>query len=170
VLQPRGRLDQTSSPTLQLILEQSLHQATEAVILDLIWVEAIDSVGLEVLKSGVRLAHRLSKALSFHAVSAPTRAALDLEKATLRALSLGKWAEVWQHEFEQFLNRRTIERFAVVSQSSATAVRGSRSLRDSSPSQATASVITANVALECSTEPVHSTEISVALAYSKIGM
>jgi anti-anti-sigma regulatory factor len=111
VLQPRGDLDQASILAFHGHLVQALYQATEAVIVDLLWVGAIDAEGLAHLETAVRLAARLGKQLSFQSAGAIVRTALDQvftqEAEQIRAVQLGDWQETWQEEFDAFLSHHS---------------------------------------------------------------
>lgn len=105
VLQPRGELDSSTSAAFQVRLEQALHCATKAIVIDLMWVEAIDPAGLEVLKAGVCLAAGLGKNLSFKSLPAKIWAELEVEQITLRSKALGSWATAHREDLDRFLSQ-----------------------------------------------------------------
>jgi anti-anti-sigma regulatory factor len=113
VLQPRGCLDQKQGLAFQATLEQALRQATQTVIVDLLWVEAIDRTGLQMLKAGMQLAATLGKVLSFQPANATVLTVLQPEWTMLRAGRLGNWAEVWHQELDDFLCCRMRQRVGI---------------------------------------------------------
>jgi anti-anti-sigma regulatory factor len=113
VLQPRGYLDQKQGLAFQATLERALRQATQTVIVDLLWIEAIDRTGLQILKAGMQLAAALGKVLSFQPANATVLTVLQPEWTTLRASQLGNWAEVWHEELDNFLGCRMRQRLGM---------------------------------------------------------
>lgn len=106
VLQPRYQIDDATIASFQAELEQALHRTGKAVIVDLMWVGAIDAMGAEALRRSLHLAHRLGKALLFQSLDWSIRDRLDVEQERLRTANLGSWAEAWQESFHQFLGDR----------------------------------------------------------------
>jgi anti-anti-sigma regulatory factor len=113
VLQPRGCLDQKQGLAFQATLERALRQATQTVIVDLLWIEAIDRTGLQILKAGMQLAAALGKVLSFQPANATVLTVLQPEWTTLRTSQLGNWAEVWHEELDNFLGCRMRQRLGM---------------------------------------------------------
>jgi anti-anti-sigma regulatory factor len=105
VLQPWGCLNRDSSAAFQLRLEQALHQAVESVMVDLVWVEAIDSTGVEMLKTSIHLATQLDKSLSFRGLHPSIQAKLEIEQSQQRLNYLGKWSAVLLEDFDRFLSQ-----------------------------------------------------------------
>ncbi|NEQ23779.1 MAG: STAS domain-containing protein [Microcoleus sp. SIO2G3] len=101
VLQPR-LLDRSQSLNFQAVLHQALHRAA-GVIIDFIWIEAIDPAGVAVLKQAVHLAARLGKSIVFQGASATLSALLEQEQDRLRNHSLGDWQPQCNREFDAFL-------------------------------------------------------------------
>jgi anti-anti-sigma factor len=104
VLQPSGVLDRGSSPAFQQTLEDSLAQVADTVIVDLLWVEAIDSCGIIALVAGIHRATALGKSLSFQSMDSQTHAALEAEWNCQRALSFGPWNDLFEQDLELFLD------------------------------------------------------------------
>ena len=104
VLQPGGVLDRSSSPAFQRVLEDSLTQAAETVIVDLLWVEATDTHGILALVAGMQRAAELGKSLTLQSMDSQTRLALEAEWNRQREISFGPWNELFEQNLEQFLN------------------------------------------------------------------
>jgi len=104
VLQPQGTLDESSSPTFQAELEEAIEHATEAVIIDFLWVESTDLNGVAALVAGIQRAADLGKLLSFQSMDSRTRAALAAEGERQRKLRYGSWSSLFKQDLEQFLD------------------------------------------------------------------
>ncbi|UBF26680.1 STAS domain-containing protein [Kovacikia minuta CCNUW1] len=107
VLQPNGSLDSTSSSEFQSVLEESLEQVTEGVIVDLLWVESTDADGIAALVAGIQRATLLGKLLSFQAMDGQTRAALEVEWNRQREISFGPRNDLFEKDLERFLDQLT---------------------------------------------------------------
>lgn len=103
-LQPTGPLDKANSLAFQKMLEDSLEQATEAVIVDMLWIESTDSNGIAVLVAGIQRAAALGKSLSFLSMDRLTRTALETEWNRQRELNFGPWNDLFAQDLEQFLD------------------------------------------------------------------
>lgn len=104
VLQPNGPLDHATSSEFQKALEGSLEQATDSVIVDLLWVNATDSYGIAALVAGMERAATLGKYLSFQAMDTVVRRALESAWERQRESSFGPWNDVFGNELELFLD------------------------------------------------------------------
>ncbi len=103
VLQPEGILDRFSSPAFQKVLEDSLAQVAETVIVDLLWIEATDLHGISALVAGIQRAAALGKSLSFKSMDGQTRLALESEWNRQWEISFGPWNELFEQDLERFL-------------------------------------------------------------------
>lgn len=108
VLQPSGNLNHESSEHFQRSLEAALDLAGKSVIVDLLWIEAVDAVGIAALVSGVERAAWLKKTLSFQSMRHHTRIAMEREWERQRQQRLGDQRDRFHTCLEQFLesNRR----------------------------------------------------------------
>jgi len=104
VLQPNGCLDRNTSQEFQQVLQSALEQATEAVIVDLLWVDSTDAAGISALVNGMQHASALKKSLSFQSMDMRTRTALETEWNQQWERSVGSWNRLFQHDLEQFLD------------------------------------------------------------------
>lgn len=107
VLQPNRLLNETNSCEFQQELERTLEQVTEAVIVDLLWVEAIDAHGIAALVAGLQYATDLGKGLSVQSMHAGDQLALETAWARQQELSAGTWTHTFSHDFESFLDAFT---------------------------------------------------------------
>lgn len=103
VLQPVGDLSQDHASIVQTMLTAALHQAN-AVVLDLIWVDAIAPDGMAVLIGGLQLAKSLGKDLSFYSADAKTYAVLQAQRYHQRS-SLDQDTAACHADFSEFLSR-----------------------------------------------------------------
>ena len=103
VLQPRGALLGAVKTTFEISLEQAIVQA-EAVVVDLLWVTRINAEGITVLLTGMKQAQSIGKSLSFLAMDATTRTALDGVWAEQRASESSPQTDLFTPSFEQFLD------------------------------------------------------------------
>jgi len=104
VLQPNGSLDRTSSPEFQRVLEESLEQVTDAVIVDFLWIESTDIYGVAVLMAGIQRAAVLGKVLTFQSMDVQTWTALASEWDRQREINFGSWNDVFEKDLERFLD------------------------------------------------------------------
>lgn len=104
VLQPNGALNEANSREFQQELEQALEQATETVMVDLLWVEAIDACGIAVLVAGLQRAAALGKFLSFQSMSADSHWVLENAWAQQQEMSAGAWTHTFSSDLELFLD------------------------------------------------------------------
>jgi anti-anti-sigma regulatory factor len=103
VLQPSGCLNAVMSSRFQQELEQALAMTTNAVIVDLLHVEAVEPEGVSALLAGIKLAASLNKLLSICSMSRTTRLALETEWSRQRSVTLGTWSDFCKQDFELFL-------------------------------------------------------------------
>jgi anti-anti-sigma regulatory factor len=103
VLQPCGRLTGIGGATFRTTLAQAIAQA-DSVVVDLLWVEAIDEQGVATLLAGMRQAYALGKSLAFLGMDAATRTALDKIWGQQRDQDLPTQQDLFTPEFEQFLD------------------------------------------------------------------
>lgn len=104
VLQPNGDLTKLSSQTFQQSLEEALDLARESVIVDLLWVKETDGYGIASLIAGLEKASQLGKTISFQAMNARTRVALEIEWNRQRDIQLGSWNILLKDDLERFLD------------------------------------------------------------------
>lgn len=109
VLQPR-LLDRSQISKLQADLHQAIHQAP-AVIVDLIWLKAIDPNAIDpdlaaVCKNALHLAVRLGKSIAFRGANSKLSLLLAQEQACLRHQNLGQWQPQPDSKFHDFLRDR----------------------------------------------------------------
>ncbi len=103
VLQPNGCLNAVTSSRFQQELEQALEVTANAVIVDLLHIEAVEQEGVSALLAGIKLATSLNKSLSICSMSMGTRLALETERGRQRTVTLGAWSDLCKQEFELFL-------------------------------------------------------------------
>jgi len=104
VLQPSGALTQANSREFQYELENTLEQVTEAVIVDLIWVDSTDAYGIAALVAGLERAKALGKFLSFQSMNGSDRLALETAWAHQQEISAGAWTHTFSSDLESFLD------------------------------------------------------------------
>jgi anti-anti-sigma regulatory factor len=119
VLQPNGCLNAVTSSKFQQELEQALEVTANAVIVDLLHVEAVEQEGVSALLAGIKLATSLNKSLSICSMSMKTRLALETERGRQRAVTLGSWSDLCKQEFETFLRTHSWARKQAAAQTSA---------------------------------------------------
>lgn len=116
VLQPTGKLDVAGSRALQVELEAALNRAIVGIIVDLLWVEAIDAVGIEVLVVGLQQAASRGKSLLFQGMDTRTQTALEQEWSRQRQLGPGTRSCHLSRELERYLDgladRRQVSRIS----------------------------------------------------------
>ncbi len=105
VLQPTGDLNCHNSLAFQKALKASLEQVKEAVVVDLLWVNSIDSYGMTAIIQGLRTAIALGKMLSFQASSPALQLALEKEWQRQRQATLGTWDGIFGAQLEAYLDR-----------------------------------------------------------------
>ncbi|MGV0024917.1 STAS domain-containing protein [Phormidesmis priestleyi] len=103
VLQPWGHLTEIRGATFRTALARAIAQA-DSVVVDLLWVEAIDDQGVATLLAGMRQADALGKSLVFLAMDAATRTALDKSWRQQRDTDSPQKTDLFSPEFEQFLD------------------------------------------------------------------
>ncbi len=87
------------------MLENILESAVESVIVDLLWVEAMDATGVAVLVSAAEKASNLGKTLSFQSMNHEIRSAVEMEWDQRRQQRFGTWSDCFDTQLEQFLGR-----------------------------------------------------------------
>lgn len=107
VLQPNGALDQTTSAKFQEQLEDALDRVTDAVIVDLLWVNVTDACGIAALLAGTQRAAAMGKLLSFQSMDISTQIALESAWEHQREISFGPWSDVFNDDLECFLDQFT---------------------------------------------------------------
>lgn len=105
VIQPNGSLDKASSSEFQKVLEQSLEQAIDGVIVDLLWVDSIDSYGISALVACIQQALELGKLLSFQSMTVQTRTPLEAEWTRQREIIFGPRSDLFEKDLERFLDK-----------------------------------------------------------------
>lgn len=105
ILQPRGCLDAAHGAVLAQALEQILRSAPTAVMLDLMWVEAIDAAALTMLQAAAQLAKTLAVSLAFASVDLPTRQALESALNRQQTVYTGSWSSSCRPDFQNFLRQ-----------------------------------------------------------------
>jgi anti-anti-sigma regulatory factor len=103
VLQPYGRLVGISGANFRMTLAQTIAQAA-IVVVDLLWVEAIDEQSVAVLLAAMRQARSSGKVLSFLSMDASTRNALDASWEHQRNIDQPVQTDCFTPGFEQFLD------------------------------------------------------------------
>ena len=103
VLQPRGALLGEVKAAFEIGLEQAIVQA-EAIVVDLLWVTRINAEGIAVFLTGMKQAQAVGKSLSFLAMDAATRTALDAVWTEQRDTQTSPQTDLFTPNFEQFLD------------------------------------------------------------------
>ncbi|KAM3095904.1 STAS domain-containing protein [Phormidesmis sp. 146-12] len=103
VLQPCGRLTGIGGATFRTTLARAIAQST-SVVVDLLWVEAIDDQGVATLLAGMRQACAAGRSLAFLGMDAITRTALDKGWEQQRDVVSSTQIDLFSPEFEQFLD------------------------------------------------------------------
>ncbi|MBW4520482.1 MAG: hypothetical protein KME16_12375 [Scytolyngbya sp. HA4215-MV1] len=104
VLQPGSSTNRVESYEFQAELYRALDDATDAVVVDLLWTDGLSNQAIAVLSAGIKKALLLGKALSFQSMNSATRQALQREWHHHRSLFLGTWNSSFAGELEQFLD------------------------------------------------------------------
>ena len=112
VLQPNGSLNQANSIDFQQGLESMLEQATDGVVVDLLWVGSMDAYGIAALVAGIQRATALGKQMLFQALDANSRLALETEWAHQQESSVGLWKHTFNSNLEAFLDDFTTDKLA----------------------------------------------------------
>lgn len=102
ILQPSGSLNQANSHKFQQELESTLEQVTDAVIVDLLWVDSTDADGIAALVAGIQRATVLGKYLSFQSMNVNAQIALETAWAQHQAITVGAWAHTFSSDLEAF--------------------------------------------------------------------
>lgn len=103
VLQFWGALDATTASNAQQQIEQALHCAAHAVIVDLLWVSAVTQEGFEALRAGIARSLVLEKSLSFESAGSALQQQLDSAWTEQRRQAFGPWEHSVDQGFESFL-------------------------------------------------------------------
>jgi anti-anti-sigma regulatory factor len=106
VLQPMGNLDQQSCIEFEQCLHNALEQATDGVLVDLLWIRAIDSFGIAALVTGIEKASTLHKSFSLHSMNRRTKVAMEAEWEQRRSQRMGTWKNTFAADLEQYLDSR----------------------------------------------------------------
>ena len=102
VLQPQGSLGSEADVTFADSLNRALDQSLE-VIVDLLWVEKVDHVGIALLLTSIEKAKSQGKLLSFLSMDGATRTTLDAVLDQQHDLTSTVQSECFMPDFEQFL-------------------------------------------------------------------
>lgn len=105
ILQPRGCLDAAHGAVLAQALEQILRSAPTAVMLDLMWIDAIDAAALTMLQAAAQLAKTLAVSLAFASVDWHTRQALEAALNRQQTVYTGSWSSTCRPDFQNFLSQ-----------------------------------------------------------------
>jgi hypothetical protein len=81
-----------------------LEQATDGVVVDLLWVGSMDAYGIAALVAGIQRATALGKQMLFQALDANSRLALETEWAHQQESSVGLWKHTFNSNLEAFLD------------------------------------------------------------------
>jgi len=103
VLQFQGVLDATTASDARQQIEQALHCAAHAVIVDLLWVSAVTQEGFEALQAGIARSLVLQKSLSFESAGSALQQQLDGAWTDQRRQAFGPWEHSVDQGFESFL-------------------------------------------------------------------
>lgn len=104
VLQPDGSLNEMNSPAFRQALEQTLEHVTETVMVDFLWVDAIDAHGIAALVAGLQCATALGKVLSFQSMNADSHQALENAWAQQQEHEAGAWTHTFSSDLDVFLD------------------------------------------------------------------
>lgn len=104
ILQPEGSLHEATSHDFQQMLEQALEQVSETVMVDFLWVEAIDAHGIAALVAGLQCAADLGKVLLFQSMNDRDRTALETAWGCQQEVSVGAWTHTFSRDFDLFLD------------------------------------------------------------------
>lgn len=107
VLQPEQELIGNAVASFGQALEAALEQVTETVIVDFLWVNQTDTLGIATLVAGIQRAAVLGKSLSLQSMNAQIRSALEMEWNRQREINFGPWSDRFEHELESFLDSLT---------------------------------------------------------------
>jgi len=77
VLRPNGCLNAMSSPVFTKALEQALELTTDTVVVDLLWVDSVETEGISTLIAGLKRASAMGKTLSLRFMDVATQAAVE---------------------------------------------------------------------------------------------
>jgi anti-anti-sigma regulatory factor len=115
VLQPGYETGTIESLEFQRSLKQALEQATDAVIVDLMWVNTLDAHTTSVLVDGIRWAISLQKSLAFKSIDRATRQMLDAECYRQRVTKFGIMQASFMPDLEQFCEIRQQQKAQIAS-------------------------------------------------------
>lgn len=104
VLQPEQELIGNAVTTFGQALEAALEQVTETVIVDFLWVNQADPLGIATLVAGIQRAASLGKSVSLQSMNAQIRLALEKEWNRQREISFGPWSDRFEQDLESFLD------------------------------------------------------------------
>jgi anti-anti-sigma regulatory factor len=106
VLQPMDWLDQASIDKFQHSFNTALEQASEGVLIDLLWIASTDAYGINALLMAVERAAALNKSLSFQSMNRRIKAAMEAELQQRRSQRLGSWKTSFAADLEHFLDSK----------------------------------------------------------------
>jgi hypothetical protein len=115
VLQPGHDTGTVDSLEFRQLLKQSLDEATETVVVDLIWMNSLDARTTSVLIEGIQWAIALQKSLTFKSIDRATRQMLDTEYHRQRTRMLGTMQTSFTPDLEQFCESRQQQKARVAS-------------------------------------------------------
>ncbi len=105
VLQPSGNLTAVSSAEFGAVLEQAIAQARATVIIDLLWVDEIDPIGITMLATGLQQAAEQGKTLCFQSLNYITWQAVNEAKQQALSPETNR-NDCFRQDFADFLSRR----------------------------------------------------------------
>jgi anti-anti-sigma regulatory factor len=106
VLQPGKGTGKVDTLELHQSIKQALEQATDAVIVDLIWVPSLNPHTMSVLIGGIQKAIAMGKSLSFQSVNSATRQILEAEQHRHHTAKFGVQQSSFAQDLEQFFDSR----------------------------------------------------------------
>lgn len=146
VLQPQGQLDQDNHADFQAALSQALDTAQTAVIVDFLWVEAIEPQGLKVLQACLNQAVEQGKHLILHRLPTEIRQALVTEQDLQRSSRLGVWTDSCRADFARFLREAARDRYSAPSSLASSSKSFLRHVHDLEPEPTEMPMVAASVA------------------------
>jgi anti-anti-sigma regulatory factor len=106
VLQPPGSLDHTTCPQFRPMLEVALEQTLSRVMIDLLWVETIDEIGVQTLLFAREQAAKLGKIVTFSTMNETVQQAMERAwKQEQDSHMGGNWQDIFDADLEQFLEK-----------------------------------------------------------------
>lgn len=106
VLQPGKGTGKVDILELHQAIKYALEQATDAVIVDLMWVPSLNPHALSVLVDGIQKAIAIGKSLSFRSVNSATRQILETEQHRHHTAHVGVQQSSFTQDLEQFFDSR----------------------------------------------------------------